>query len=179
MKKKKKLDPQVIHMPVQVWKHCSKSHLLDCKTSVSFPTLTRKTLPFFSQNPQMWHCFTCFAHPTSSSLPLACLQQPWVRELLHCPRVRRGPALLQVWIVWLLLCPEEHCQWPRSRSASVEHGSLFLGLLSWSGRKNKADTSLFPKLSSSLLLLPRHLCIKTLLSPPSNKKGKDTRCPHA
>lgn len=169
-------------MPVQVWKHCSKSHLLDCKTSVSFPSLTRKLFLFFLRIPRCGTISLVLRIPHPPPYPWPVCNSPEsescsTRQHYDHPRVRRGPSLLQVWIVWLLLCPEEHCQWPRSRSASVEHGSLFLGLLSWSGRRNKADTSLFPKLSSSLLL-PRHLCIKTLLSPPSNKKGKDTRCPH-
>ena len=37
----------MIHMYVQVWEHCSKSRLLDYKTSESFHTLTQEILAFF------------------------------------------------------------------------------------------------------------------------------------
>ena len=79
---------------------------------------------------------------------------------------------LQVWAASLHLCPEENCQWPRSRSASAEHSSL-LFLAYCDGRRNKADTTLFLKLSSSLLLLPRQLCVKNLLLWIEKEKTPD------
>ena len=72
----------MIRMYVQVWEHCSKSRLLDYKTSESFPTLTQEILSFFPQSSDM-ALFLLFCASHILLLTLACLQQPWFRELLH------------------------------------------------------------------------------------------------
>lgn len=213
---------------------CSKSRLLDYKTSESFPTLTRKF--FLFHHPQMRHYFSCFANPTSSSSPLACLQRRWFEQLLHQAasppptwikeRIRlrkrrtgeglspasspwrRGMAAHFSALAWKAphgqepgeapkshRCQEAehdwvtehtHSSWLKSglhhftcapRELPVakvqgqplqEHSSL-LFLAHCNGRRNKADTTLFLKFSSSPLLSPGNSVSK---SPPLNKKEK-------